>query len=61
MIPNLSREENSLAYYFDWTPAENIQEPQEVQVIVPTTPFLLNGDSRNTRSQSEVVDMECDE
>ena len=54
MIPDLSKEENSLAYDFDWT-------PKEVQGMVPTTPLPLNDDGCSRRSQSEVEDMECDE
>ena len=61
MIPDLCKEENSLAHDFDWSPAEKIQAPQEEQGTVPTTPLPLNADSRNRRSFSEVVYMECDE
>ena len=61
MIPNLSQEENCLAYDFDWTPAEKIQAPKEVQGMVPATPFPLNNYGSRIRSRIEVEDMECDE
>ena len=61
MIPYLSQEENSLSYDFDWTPADKIQAPKEVQGTVPTTPLPLNGDGCSRRPWSEVEDMECDE
>ena len=54
MIPELSQEVNCLSYDFDWTPAEKIQAPKEVQGTVPTTPFPLNNDGTSRRSQSEV-------
>ena len=52
MIPDLSQEENSLPYDFDWTPAEKVEAPKEVQGTIPSTPLLLDGDGRNTRSWS---------
>ena len=61
MIADLSQEANSLAYDFDWTPVEKIQDPKEVQGMILTNPFPLNDDCCSRRSQPEVEEMECDE
>ena len=61
MIPNLSQEENCLAYDFDWTPVEKIEDPKEVQGMDLATPLPLNGDGCSRMSHTKVDDMECDE
>ena len=57
MILDLSQEENSLSYDFNWNPVEKMHAPKYVEGMVPATSLPKNGDGCSRRSRLEVEDM----